>query len=199
MIVDALCAVECGDVSPLLKARPCPRSPKWVLLSARLSGNQSGMNWPHAPAHWMFEPGLYIVTTGTYRKLPHLNSPPRLDLVQESLFKYAHEFAWNLRAWAVLANHYHFVAASPSDPGTLRRLLGKLHMQTAKHLNRLDNTPGRTVWFSFGIVTSHSSARISPGCIPFIIIQRGTVSFRWRKITNGVRPPGSRRVLRPLL
>jgi len=69
-----------------------------VLLSARLSGNESEMNWPHAPAHWLFEPGLYIVTTGTYRKLPHLNSPPRLDLVQESLFNYAHEFAWNLRA-----------------------------------------------------------------------------------------------------
>ena len=131
------------------RTRTCPRTPKWMLLSARFSGNQSEMNWPHAPAHWLFEPGLYIVTTGTYRKLRHLNSPPRLDLVQESLFKYAHEFAWNLRAWAVLANHYHFVAASPSDPGTLRRFLGKLHMQTAKHLNRLDNTPGRTVWFQF--------------------------------------------------
>jgi putative transposase len=131
------------------RTRTRPRTPKWVLLSARLSGNESEMNWPHAPAHWLFEPGLYIVTTGTYRKLPHLNSPPRLDLVQESLFNYAHEFAWNLRAWAVLANHYHFVAASPSDPGTLRRFLGKLHMQTAKQLNRLDNTPGRTVWFQF--------------------------------------------------
>ena len=108
------------------------------------------MNWPHAPAHWLFEAGLYIVTTGTYRKLPHLNSPQRLDLVQESLFEYAHEFAWDLRAWAILANHYHFVAASPSDPDTLRKFLGKLHMQTAKLLNRLDNTPGRTVWYQGG-------------------------------------------------
>jgi REP-associated tyrosine transposase len=174
MIVDALCAFwtrglwsartcprfESGDMSPHSKGRSGtspsdwrtrtrPHTPKWVLLSARLSGNESEMNWPHAPAHWLFEPGLYIVTTGTYRKLPHLNSPPRLDLVQESLFNYAHEFAWNLRAWAVLANHYHFVAASPSDPGTLRRFLGKLHMQTATQLNRLDNKPGRTVWFQF--------------------------------------------------
>ena len=36
---------------------------------------------------------------------------------------------------AVLANHYHFVAASPPDPQTLRKFLGKLHMQTAKQLN----------------------------------------------------------------
>jgi putative transposase len=107
------------------------------------------MNWPHGPQHWLFEPGLYIVTAGTYGKLPHLNSPQRLDFVQESLFKYANDFGWNLRAWAVLANHYHFIAASPSDPQTLRNFLGKLHMQTAKQLNRWDNALGRTVWFQF--------------------------------------------------
>ncbi|HEY4272324.1 MAG TPA: hypothetical protein VGM65_09980 [Candidatus Udaeobacter sp.] len=82
------------------------------------------MNWPHGPRHWLFEPGLYIVTAGTYRKLLHLNSPPRLDFFQESLVQGASEFGW--RAWAVLANHYHFVAASPSDPRTPRKFLGKL-------------------------------------------------------------------------
>lgn len=107
------------------------------------------MTWPHAPTHWLFEPGVYIITAGTYRKLPHLNSPSRRDLFQDYLFEYADEFGWNLRAWAVLANHYHLVAASPSDPGTLRRFLGKLHMQTAKHLNLFDETPGRKVWFQF--------------------------------------------------
>ena len=107
------------------------------------------MNWPHAPAHWLFAPGLYVVTAGTYRKLPHLNSPQRLDLVQKSLFDYAHEFSWQLRAWAVLANHYHFVAASPPDPCTLGKFIGKLHMKTAKQLNLWDNTPGRKVWFQF--------------------------------------------------
>jgi len=62
------------------------------------------MNWPHAPAHWLFEPGLYMVTAGTYQKLPHLNSPPRLDFFVESLFACAAEFHWDLRAWAVLSN-----------------------------------------------------------------------------------------------
>jgi len=90
------------------------------------------MNSPHAPTHWLFEPGLYIVTTDTYRKLPHLKSLGRLDFFQESLFEYANEFGWDLRAWTILAIHYHFVAASPSDPQTLRKFLGKLHMQTSK-------------------------------------------------------------------
>jgi putative transposase len=111
--------------------------------------NYSRMNWPHGPVHWLFEPGIYIVTAGTYRKLPHLNSPARLDFFQKALFQYADEFGWDLRAWAVLANHYHFVAASPTDPRILRKFLGKLHMKTAEQLNLWDNEPGRKVWFQF--------------------------------------------------
>jgi len=98
-------------------------------------GNHSDMNWPHGPAHWLFEPGIYIITAGTYRKLPHLNSPAKLDFFQNCLFQHADEFGWNLRAWAVLANHYHFVAASPANPRTLPKFLGKLHMKTAEQLN----------------------------------------------------------------
>jgi putative transposase len=107
------------------------------------------MNWPHAPTHWLFEPGLYMVTAGTHQKLPHWNSPGRLDFFLESMFARAVEFGWELRAWAVLANHYHFVAVSPPDPGNLRKFLGKLHMQTAKQINLWDSTPGRKVWFQF--------------------------------------------------
>src|ERR1700744_2525620 len=107
------------------------------------------MNWPHAPKHWLFEPGIYMVTAGTYQKLPHLNSPERLDFFLDALFKYAGEFDWTLKAWGVLSNHYHFIASSPADPKTLGRFIGKLHMKTAQELNRFDATPGRKVWFQF--------------------------------------------------
>src|SRR3970282_890709 len=46
-------------------------------------------------------------------------------------------------------NHYHFLASSPEDPGTLRKFLSKLHMTTAKQLNEWDGTPGRKVWYQF--------------------------------------------------
>jgi hypothetical protein len=62
------------------------------------------MDWPHAPRRRLFEPGIYSVTAGTYQKLPHLNSLARLDFFLESLFTYADEFKWSLRAGAVLAN-----------------------------------------------------------------------------------------------
>jgi putative transposase len=107
------------------------------------------MSWPHAPAHWLFEPGTYMVTASTRLKLPHLNLPERRDFFMEALFGCAVEFGWQLQAWAILCNHYHFVAASPSDPTTLRRFIGKLHMTTSKQLNTWDQTAGRKVWFQY--------------------------------------------------
>jgi len=103
----------------------------------------------HAPPHWLFGQVIYMVTAGTYGKLPHLNTPERRDFFLEALFARAAEFGWQLQAWAVLSNHYHFVATAPEDPGTLRRFIGKLHMTTAKQLNEWDGTLGRKVWYQF--------------------------------------------------
>src|SRR5437660_3745570 len=114
-------------MSPCSKARTCPRTPKFCIAGKfRFMQSLQAMNWPHGPTHWLFEPGLYMITTGTYQKLPHLNSTRRLDFFLESLFACAIEFGWDLRAWAVLANHYHVIAASPSNPGMLPKFLGKL-------------------------------------------------------------------------
>ncbi len=90
-----------------------------------------------------------MVTAGTFEKHHHLNTPERLDYFLESLFGRAAEFSWQLQAWAVMSNHYHFIAISPSDPATLRRFIGKLHMTTAKQLNEWDGTAGRKVWFQY--------------------------------------------------
>ena len=104
---------------------------------------------PHAPPHWLFGQGIYMVTAGTHQKLPYLDTPARRDFMLDALFARAAEFGWQLQAWAVLPNHYHFIAASPGDPGTLRRFLAKLHMTTAKQLNEWDGKPGRKVWYQF--------------------------------------------------
>lgn len=104
---------------------------------------------PHAPPHLLFGQGIYMVTAGNYGKFPHLNTPERRDYFLDALFARAAEFGWQLQAWAVLSNHYHFIAASPEDTGTLRRFLAKLHMTTAKQLNEWDEAPGRKVWYQF--------------------------------------------------
>ncbi|MBP7828434.1 MAG: hypothetical protein KA248_00810 [Kiritimatiellae bacterium] len=105
--------------------------------------------WPHAPPHRLSERGLYVVTSGTYLKAPLLHSPVRLTLVRDLLLESADRWGWNLQAWAVLCNHYHFVALSPDDPGTLRWLIARVHELSAKRLNRLDGAPGRKVWHNY--------------------------------------------------
>jgi putative transposase len=106
-------------------------------------------DWPHAPVHRLSETGAYMVTAGTYGKVHHLCDPQRLDFVHDMLLATAAEFGWALQAWAVMSNHYHFLATSPGDPESLRDFVQKLHAQTGRRLNELDGTPGRRVWHQF--------------------------------------------------
>jgi putative transposase len=111
--------------------------------------NRKMPDWPHAPVHRLTEQGAYLVTCGTYLKQHHLFDSERLGLVCEGLLTLAGDFDWRLQAWAVLSNHYHFVAVSPPDPDSLRPMLSKLHGETARRLNAMDGTPGRKVWYQF--------------------------------------------------
>jgi len=105
--------------------------------------------WPHSPSHQLSENGAYIVTAATYQKAPIFNSRQRLTLLCEHLFERAAQYGWQLQAWAAFPNHYHFVALVPAQPSSLRTLIRHLHSVTAVEVNRLDQQPGRKVWFQY--------------------------------------------------
>ena len=111
--------------------------------------NTKNVSWPHAPPHWICERGLYIVTCGTYRKQHVLNTPGKLTLVRNLLFELAQKYGWQLQAWAIMSNHYHFVASSPDDPTSLKKMLSTLHTLSARDLNRIDVMSGRRVWYNY--------------------------------------------------
>src|SRR6266550_9508853 len=109
-------------------------------------------SWPHAPLHELSAHGTYFVTAGTYRKPHHFRGAPRLQVLQRGLLSVAHDFGWQLEAWSVFSNHYHFVGHSPSEGSgaeSLSQMLGLLHEKTAKWINRLDGAAGRKVWHNF--------------------------------------------------
>jgi len=106
-------------------------------------------DWPHAPVHRLSDNGVYIVTAGTLHKEHLFDSPQHRDLVERMLLSEAKRHGWNLEAWAVLANHYHFVARGNQDSTHLGEFLQSFHSISARELNVLDNKPGRTVWFNF--------------------------------------------------
>jgi putative transposase len=90
-----------------------------------------------------------MVTAGTYRKEDLFRTPERLTILQDHLLSLAPAYGWQLQAWAVFSNHYHFVALSPGDANSLRSLVRHLHSITARQVNSLDHTPGRKVWFEY--------------------------------------------------
>lgn len=106
-------------------------------------------DWPHAPLHRIDQQGTYMVTGGTYRKETFFNTNAKLDMMLDTLLEVASDREWQLQAWAVMANHYHFVAVSPDNAATLGRLVAKFHMLTAKGANQVDGVPGRRVWYQY--------------------------------------------------
>jgi putative transposase len=104
--------------------------------------------WPHAPLHCLSAKGTYFVTAGTYRKEHIFRGANRVQVLHRGLLTVARQFGWNLEAWSVFSNHYHFVAHSPeSDDNaeSLSQMLGLLHEKTAKWANKLDVCNGSSI------------------------------------------------------
>lgn len=92
-----------------------------------------------------------MMTSATLYKRPLFNSPEKLTLLENQLLSLSKQYQWDLEAWAVFANHLHFIARNDNSysGGSLKDLIGQLHADTARELNRLDNEQGRTVWYNF--------------------------------------------------
>ena len=110
---------------------------------------RAGASWPHAPPHHLNVQGTFMVTASTWDKKKLFADGSRLRMLHDALLKIAPSHEWQLEAWAVFPNHYHFVAHSMRPAETLRRLIQELHSRTAKALNRHENSPGRKVWHNY--------------------------------------------------
>jgi putative transposase len=110
-------------------------------------------DWPHAPPHRLGAAGVYFLTARAAEQRHLLAEDMMKDWFEETLFSIAAEHAWKLEAWAILANHYHFIAHIPqSSDGaeSLRTGVRKLHSLTTKELNRREGVIGRTrLWQNF--------------------------------------------------
>ncbi|HOE10260.1 MAG TPA: transposase [bacterium] len=110
---------------------------------------ESRTDWHHSPLH-VFRPGAtFIVTAGTLHKERLFRDDERLRLLEESLFEVTDKYGWQVEAWAIFSNHYHFVAQSSEEIDSLRRMVRRLHSVTAIRLNQFDGTKGRQVWFQY--------------------------------------------------
>lgn len=105
--------------------------------------------WPHAPSHFFVEQGTYMVTAATYKKEKIFRSDEDLYLLQNYLFELAIKYGWNLEAWAIFPNHYHFIAQSPKNPENLNTFMRHFHSVTAIKINAKHGTKGKQVWYQY--------------------------------------------------
>lgn len=106
-------------------------------------------NWPHAPAHLFVPQSVYIVTGATLYRVHWYKDSKRLELLENVLFDILHRRRWELQAWSVFSNHYHFIAKSPEVDSPIDRLIQHFHSEASRQLNLLDGAAGRTVWYQY--------------------------------------------------
>ena len=105
--------------------------------------------YPHNPLHLFRPDAIYMVTGGTLYKRHHLNTDDKKADFCKTLFDQIQKFSWDLEAWAVLSNHYHFVVQAPDNSESLKHLIQAVHSTSAKSINAIDQTPGRRVWYNY--------------------------------------------------
>jgi len=122
-----------------------------MILMPSTSQGQKRLPWPHAPLHQLSGRGTYF-TAGTYLKEHFFRTVDRLQVLHRGLLTVAQNYGWQLEAWSVFSNHYHFIGHSPEHEDSaesLSAMLGLLHEKTAKWINRLDGSRGGQLWHNF--------------------------------------------------
>ncbi|WP_050030794.1 transposase [Verrucomicrobium sp. BvORR034] len=112
----------------------------------------TSLPWPHAPPHQLDTQSTFFVTGSTFEKAHHFHCSQRLTLLHDKLLQEAKSHGWQLEAWAVFPNHYHFVARpdiQSTSTSSLRDFINKLHTVTAIEVNRLDGSPARKIWHNY--------------------------------------------------
>jgi REP element-mobilizing transposase RayT len=103
-----------------------------------------------------------MVTAGTYQKQQFFNTPALLTELTNTILQRAEMYGWNLQAWAIFPNHYHFLA-EPHNPNTLPRMIREIHSLSAHHLNKEQHPRSKSLVPILGY-TNHVSP-IIPGTI----------------------------------
>lgn len=108
------------------------------------------IEWPKTPSRKLNEKGTFAVTGETARKGYLFDTPEKLDILQETLLKLALEFQWQLEAWSLFSNHYHFLVSSKT-PENLDDFIEAFHSKTSELLNAYDSVEKRKVWSQYSV------------------------------------------------
>jgi putative transposase len=99
---------------------------------------------PHIYAH----NAVYFLTGSTLRHQRFLAAEDRRLLLRDILKHAIKSYGITLYAWVILADHYHLLVMT-SDVAPIWKFIKRFHGESAIRLNKLDQTPGRQVWYQY--------------------------------------------------
>jgi putative transposase len=104
----------------------------------------------HTPAH-LLQAGAYYMISGAIYQHAHLLDTDERKRAWYSAFSFAaSRYAWEIKAWVVLANHYHAIVQAPeTGVENLPKFVASYHKFTATQWNIEDQEPGRQVWWNY--------------------------------------------------
>lgn len=102
----------------------------------------------HRPPHLILNNTWYFITAHTYKQSSIFQPQPHKEIWLETLIEITSGYGIDLFAWALLQNHYH-VLMYFNNANCLPNFIQRFHGSTAYQLNKLDETKGRTIWYSY--------------------------------------------------
>jgi REP element-mobilizing transposase RayT len=95
--------------------------------------------YPHNPPHYFVPNAMYMVTGAILHNQYLLKEDRKKGQVLRTLHERSDLLGWQLEAWAILNNHYHFIAQAPKNVLSLSTLIRQIHSITAIQLNKWEH------------------------------------------------------------
>ena len=103
----------------------------------------------HGPPHPYRGPGWFCITAAIYEHAHVMSGSGRLTPFEDQLLTELRDVGAEVSGWAVLTNHYHFLAGVESLD-QVSTALQRLHGSTSRRWNAEDGLTGqRKVWYRF--------------------------------------------------
>lgn len=126
----------------------CKESPTFQMLYSDPM-DETYKKYLFNPPHYFVPNAMYMVTGAILHNQHFLNEDKKRQFLLETLFDRSKLLGWEIQAWAILNNHYHFIGKAPENASTLSKLTRQIHSITAVQFNQWDKTFGRQVWFNY--------------------------------------------------
>jgi len=100
------------------------------------------------PPHVYKDNACYFLTASVAGHQRLLDTEVKRTLLRDILKQAIQDYSIRLVAWVILADHYHLLLTT-GVAAPLWKFVKRLHGESAVRLNKLDDKPGRKVWYQY--------------------------------------------------